>query len=685
MKELFSVETTEPRKPGETHVYRSVHSAKGLLERPEEGINTVYDVLKRAITAHGNKDAMGWRKRIKTHVEEREVVKKIGDREVKEKKHWILYELGPYQYISFTRVYELACAAGAGLRQLNFQAGDRLLLFATTSSSWFLTAQGCVTQSVPIVTAYETLGEPGLITSVSESKPRAIFTDPGLLSKLIVPLKDAPFVETILCSSQPTEEQTAALKAVAPQLKFITFDELIATGEKNPCEVVPPAPSDVCVYMYTSGSTGKPKGVMLLHRNIVSVIAGINRILSHHINEKDYVMAYLPLAHVFEFFFEMCCLYWGGVLGYGSVRTLNDASVKNCRGDLAEFRPSVLIGVPAVFEALRKGIMAKVSQMPIHRQKIFSGALSLKQYLMGKNLPGTELLDALVFNKIKAATGGRIRYCINGGAALAPTTQAFISAAIAPVLLGYGLTETCAGSFVLSPEAFYLFSRSVGAPIPCVEFKLVDIPELNYLTSQNPPRGEVWIRGPSVCGGYFNRTDATQEVFTEDGWFKTGDVGELDENNMLCLIDRKKNIVKSLNGEYIALEKLETQFNTSKLILNICVYADTQHYKPVCIVVPAEGPLREQLKSVQGKEFFGNPDESLSALCKDPQVRSVVLADLISIAKQRKFATIETPQSVVLVDDEWTPDNDLLTPSRKLKRQNIVARYNDLIMEAYGN
>ncbi|EPY53810.1 long-chain-fatty-acid-CoA ligase [Schizosaccharomyces cryophilus OY26] len=684
IKDYYCVETNTPRQTGESHTYRSIHSANKLLTTPEDGVKTVYDLFHGAVKSHGVREAMGTRKLIKEHVEEREIIRKVNGTQVAEKKTWKLYELGPYEFMNYIQTYDIALALGSGLKVNGITTDSSLLFFAGTSEKWFLTAQGSISQSIPIVTAYETLGEDGVITSLQECSSSAIFTDPTLLPKLVNPIKHCPLVKVIICSSEPSEEQSDLVHSANPDIKLLTYHQLLKLGQEHPQPVLAPKADDVCCYMYTSGSTGKPKGVVLLHRNIIAALGGINRILSQHINDKDYVLAYLPLAHIFEFIFEMCCFYWGGVLGYASPRTLTDASVVNCRGDMPEFRPTVIIGVPAVYELIKKGILTKVSAMPVHRQKIFSGSLALKQYLLKRNLPGTGTLDAIVFNKVKAATGGRLRYCVSGGAALAATTQAFLSTTLCPVLPGYGLTETCAGSFVLSPEQWHLYANSVGFPVPSIEFKLVDIPELNYYSNGSPPRGEVWIRGPAVCNGYLNRPDDNASSFTEDGWFKTGDVGELAKGNTLRLIDRKKNIVKSLNGEYIALEKIETQYLTSPLVSSVCAYADVNHVKPVVIVYPDEKALRACLLKHKGKSFSGDTEAAFSQLCENKEVQNIVLADLIAIGKAQKFAAIELPHAVILSNFEWSPENNFLTASRKVKRQTIEQFYRTQIQEVYS-
>ena len=253
-------------------------------------------------------------------------------------------------------------------------------------------------------------------------------------------------------------------------------------------------------------------------------------------------------------------------MGYGNPKTLSDQSVKNCKGDIREFKPTILLGVPAVWENVKKGIVAKVeSGSPIVRN-LFWGALAAKSFLMANGLPGSGILDAVVFKKVKEATGGCMKVCMNGGGTVSKDTQRFISMAICPMISGYGLTETTAMGALTDPLEWT--DEALGGLPASVEAKLVDYPEAGYFSTNTPQQGEIWLRGPSVLSEYFENEKETKESITEDGWFKTGDIGEWDSNGHLKIIDRKKNLVKTQNGEYIALEKVSHISNviTSQLL-----------------------------------------------------------------------------------------------------------------------
>jgi long-chain acyl-CoA synthetase len=379
-------------------------------------------------------------------------------------------------------------------------------------------------------------------------------------------------------------------------------------------------------------------------------VTGVSVIVEPYIGPGDGLLTYLPLAHILELVFENACLYWGGTMGYGNPKTLSDTSVRNCKGDIREFRPSVLVGVPAVWESVKKGIIAKVnSGSPIVRS-LFWAAYWAKSNLLHYGLPGAEILDSIVFKKVKDATGGRLRLCMNGGGPVAKDTQRFISIAITPMINGYGLTETSAMGALMDP--FEWTDQALGNIPGCIEIKLVDYPDAGYFTKNKPnPQGEIWIRGASVMDAYYGNEEETKAAFTPDGWFKTGDIGEWDHNGHLKMVDRKKNLVKTLNGEYIALEKLESVYRAANVVANICVYADEQKTKPVAIIVPAEPALEKLAAQVGVKE------RGVENLVHNKKVQNAVLKEMQQAGRAGGLSGIEIIDGVVLADEEWTPQN----------------------------
>jgi long-chain acyl-CoA synthetase len=664
---------------GETIPRRHPLTVNKLQERPSEDIVTIFDIIKRSSEKYGNAKAIGSRKLIKTHQEIKKVKKIIDGEEREVDKKWTYFELSGYEYMSFHDYERLILQVGAGYRKLGLTKNDRIHIFAATSAHWLATSHGAVSQSMAIVTAYDTLGEEGLKHSLVATGAKAIFLDPHLLPTLINPLKEASEIKYVVWNSQNEvkQENIDALKKAHPRLEILSFEELRKLGEANPVDPVPPGPDDLCCIMYTSGSTGPPKGVPIKHRAVVASVAGVSVIVEPYLGPGDGLLTYLPLAHILEFVFENACIYWGGTMGYGNPKTLSDTSVKNCKGDIREFRPTVLVGVPAVWESVKKGIVAKVNSGSPLVKNLFWSALWAKANLLHYGLPGAGLLDAVVFKKVKEATGGRLRICLNGGGPVSRDTQRFISMAITPMINGYGLTETTAMGALMDPREWT--DNALGDIPGSIEIKLVDYPEAGYFANNKPnPQGEIWIRGVTVMDGYWDNEKETKESLSPDGWFKTGDIGEWDKNGHLKMIDRKKNLVKTLNGEYIALEKLESIYRSATVVANICVYADQQRTKPVAIIVPAEPALKALAARI------GVEGQGLEDLVHNKQIQDAVLKELQNAGRQGGLNGVEIVEGAVLADEEWTPQNQLVTSAQKLNRRGILAKYKKEVEAAYA-
>ncbi|KAF2794232.1 acetyl-CoA synthetase-like protein [Melanomma pulvis-pyrius CBS 109.77] len=671
----YTVEAPDaPKVDGETIPRRHPSAKHKLVEQPEPGVATVYDVLRRSARKFGKASALGSRKALHTHTETKQV--QDGQGGIIEKK-WTYYELSDYTYISFLDLEQRALRTGAAMRKLGVQQNDRIEIYAATSAFWFTVAHGASSQSITIVTAYDTLGEEGLSHSLKQTSAKAIFVDPALLPRVIKALEDAKDVLSIIYNEDNAQsiepKHVDALTKKCPHVSLYSFSEFLATAVEA-ADPVPPSADDLACIMYTSGSTGAPKGVLLKHRNVIAALAGVNAVIEQHMAPGERLLAYLPLAHIIEFVFENAALYWGGVMGYGNPRTLTDQSVRKCLGDIRAFKPSVMVGVPAVWESVKKGVVNKVGASGSLKSNLFWGAMAAKQSLIYWGLPGAKVLDYLVFNKIKEATGGNLRVVLNGGGAIAEGTLRFISFAICPMLNGYGLTETAGMGAINDPLAWT--SANIGCVPASVEVKLVDVPELNYLTSDDPPTGEIWIRGAAVIDGYLDNPEENAKAF-QDGWFKTGDIGLFDDTGSLKIIDRKKNLVKTLNGEYIALEKLESLYRSAPIVNNICVYASPDHAKPVAVVQPAPSALRKIAKQL------GEGDASHEALCNSDKVRAAVRTEVQMAGKQSGLQGIELVHDVVLSEEEWTPQNGLVTNAQKLNRRAVVERFKKQIDSVY--
>lgn len=664
--------------PGETIPRRHPKAANGLTKIPEPGVTTLYDILIRAGKKYGDENAFGTRKLIHTHHETKKIRKLIGGKEQLVDKKWTFFEMGDYQYTSFNDYVKLSIEIGAGLRKLGLKKDDRLHIFAGTSMHWLATSHGAASQTMPVVTSYATLGEEGLEMSLMQTNAKLMVVDPDLILKIIHPLHKAPDVKFIVHTNEGVTRQSDIdmLKAAHPSLTVLSLEELRRLGEENPVDAVPPQPDDLCCIMYTSGTTGAPKGVPLSHRNVLAAISGLQCVFEDYVDHHDTVLAYLPLAHSFEFAFENAVFSWGIKVGYGNPRTLSDGSMKNCHGDIKTFHPTVLIGVPAVWELIRKGIEDQLAKQNFLTRSIFWAGMALKEFLCAHQLPGPDLLDSLIFKKIKMETGGRLRACFNGAGPLTKETRRFISFAIAPLIIGYGLTETMAMGAIQDPLEWT--DDTIGCPPACIEVKLVDYEEAGYFATNNPPQGEIYIRGDAVMTGYYKNDAENALAFAPGGWFCTGDIGEWAPNGHLRIIDRKKNLVKTLNGEYIALEKLESVYRSNNIVSNICIFAADDKAKPIAIVIPGTRAYETfaEKNDITGKGF--------NELVHDERLKELFLADLQATGRRAGLANFEIIEGVVVTDAEWTSQNGALTAAQKLNRRKVVPLYKDAINVAYG-
>ncbi|KAJ3569539.1 hypothetical protein NP233_g4985 [Leucocoprinus birnbaumii] len=655
-----------PGSEGEGGVRRIAITKDKLVTQPSEGVDTVFDIVEYAARTHGSRNALGWRDVVRIHEEEKDVTKIVDGKEVVEKKKWKYFELSGYQFHSFIDVKNIVSEIGRGLLELGINAEEVFNVYAQTS---------CASVSITIATAYDTLGEEGLTHSLNEPNCVGIFTNTELLPVLARVLPKTPSVKYVIYDGEPSTKVLDSLSAARSDVKVYSINQLRDLGKDKPTEPLEarrPKPESVMCIMYTSGSTGAPKGVIITHGNLVASVGAVKTLLGHHLSPDDSFLAYLPLAHVLEYIVELIVLYVGMPAGYGRVKTLTDASVRGCKGDIAEFRPTILVGVPAVWETIRKGIIQKVNASGAIRKAIFNGAMIAKK----RNIPILATVADYILGSVRAATGGRLRLALSGGAALSRATQEFLDTALVTMLQGYGMTETCGMCAILPPELMQY--GTVGLPVPSTELKLLDVPDAGYLSTNNPPQGEVCIRGPSVVQGYYKRPDLNNDetVFTKDGWMRTGDIGQWNPDGTLTLIDRLKNLIKLQSGEYIALERLESVYKSCNLVSNLCVYATQDAKQPMAIIIPHEAHLRHQLGD-------SSSSKSLADLCSEASVRDLVMTECNSIGKKNGFKPMELLEAVVLTAEEWTPENGLVTAAQKIQRSKIAKTFEGEIKAVY--
>jgi long-chain acyl-CoA synthetase len=364
-------------------------------------------------------------------------------------------------------------------------------------------------------------------------------------------------------------------------------------------------------------------------------------------------------------------LHLGASIGYWR------GDIKGLVEDIAALQPTLFCGVPRVFDRIYAGTFAKVDAGSRLNKALFHWGYRRKLHALEAGHAwdkAAPFFDKLVFSKTKAALGGRVRLIVSGGAPLARHVEDFLKVTMCcRVVQGYGLTETCAASFIAVPDVPEQ-AGTVGPPQPVLSFRLEAVPEMKYDPNANPPRGEVCVKGPSVFTGYYKAEDKTTEVLEADGWFHTGDIGEILPGGALKIIDRKKNIFKLSQGEYIAVEKVEGVYNRNATVEQIWVYGNSFESSLVAVIVPA-------MAAVKG---WASADASPADICRDANVKAKVLEALNATAKEGKLKGFEMVRAVYLEPELFSVENDLLTPTFKLKRPQLQKRYQAEIDAMYA-
>lgn len=562
------------------------------------------------------------------------------------------FEIFKYRNSWFSRTFKesgrkILSIAGA-LRSIGVKKGDKVAIISQTRSEWLLSdlaTQSCGAITVPI---YPNISPETASFILKDSEAKVVFAEkPKNLEKL-----DLSGVKNVIIFEKDKEKESD---------DFILLDEFENKGENlhDKVSLENIGLDDIATIVYTSGTTGIPKGVILTHGNILSMVHSVSQIIQP--KEDDVIFAWLPFAHIFGRLIIFYSAYNAVTLAYAE-------SLAKIIENIKDVRPTLFPSVPRIYEKAYERIRASASSSPL-KAKIFEFAQKIGEiyveYLRNSEAPPPHILllykvaDALVFSKIRELFGGRIRLCISGGAAIRPEIAKFFTAAGIKLLEGYGLTET-ASVVAVNRENKFKFG-SFGLPIPYVDLKI-------------SPDGELLIKAPSVTPGYYKREEETRELFTEDGWMRTGDLVEMDEEGFLFFKGRKKNIIVTSFGKNIVPEPIEEEIKKDPLIDSVAIFGDERPYLVALITLNRQ----ELLEFAKRNNIKGD----VNALIKNEAVRKYVKEVIDRVNEKRP--SYERIYKFEIVPDEWTAETGELTPTLKVKRYKIYNKYKDIIEKLYS-
>ncbi|WJX54821.1 Long chain acyl-CoA synthetase 4 [Trifolium repens] len=640
-------EATEDR-PSRGPAYRSIFAKDGF-PAPIQGLDSCWDVFRLSVEKYPNN-------------------RMLGTREIVDGKH------GKYKWQTYQEVYDMVIKVGNSIRNCGYGEGVKCGIYGANSAEWIMSMEACNAHGLLCVPLYDTLGSGAIEFIISHAEVSIAFAEEKKIPELLKTFPNATkYLKTIVSFGKVTPEQKQEVEKSG--LAIYSWTEFLQLGESQSFDLPIKKRSDICTIMYTSGTTGDPKGVLISNQSIITLLAGVKRLLEsvdEKLGEKDVYLSYLPLAHIFDRVIEEAFIWHGASIGFwrGDVKLLIE--------DLGELKPTIFCAVPRVLDRVYSGLTQKISTGGFLKKTLFNFAYSYKLNNMKKghkHAAASPLLDKVVFDKVKQGLGGHVRVILSGAAPLSKHVESYLRVVTCShVLQGYGLTETCAGTFVSLPNELDMLG-TVGPPVPNVDACLESVPEMGYDALASTPRGEICVKGDTLFSGYYKREDLTKEVLV-DGWFHTGDIGEWLPNGSMKIIDRKKNIFKLSQGEYVAVENLENIFSQVPSIESIWVYGNSFEAFLIAVVTPSKQAL-ERWAEENGISMDFN------SLCEDSRAKGYILEELSKIGKEKKLKGFEFIKAVHLDPVPLDMERDLITPTYKKKRPQLLKYYQNVIDNMY--
>ncbi len=561
---------------------------------------------------------------------------------------------GKYSDLSWNQINEMVRNLSSFLTSKGIKRGDRVAIFSPNRYEWWVSDLALLSIGAIDVPIYATNSAEEALYVLDHSGAKACFTGEAERLEKLVGIRDRlPNLEFMVYYERDGQELGD---------NILAYDDALKIGEglydrdnfNKTLEDI--QPSDPATIIYTSGTTGPPKGVVLSHNNFVSNVNQIMADFSQHLSDQDIFLSFLPLSHVLErtagFYLPV---RFGAKVAFAE-------SFLTIQQDLQEIRPTLIISVPRLYEKIHMGILSKLKNASHIKKSLFGWAVkvateNLSYVCTGKDRKGAfaikfRIADKLIFSKLKAALGmDRMKFAVSGGGPLSVSDGEFFLGMGIIILEGFGLTETTPVTNVNRPRL--IKSGTVGPPLPETEIKLSSA-------------GEILIKGPQVMLGYYNDEEATREVFTDDNFFRTGDIGSIDEDGYLSITGRMKEIIITSGGKNVSPQYIENSLKDSLYIEQISVIGDRRKYLSA-LIIPAFDELRKWANE-NGINFSNNED-----LVKNDLVCELYQEEVDEYNK--KFSRVEQIKRFTILPNEWTQDSGELTPTLKLKRRIIEKKY----------
>jgi len=541
------------------------------------------------------------------------------------------------------------------LQRLDVQAGDRVAIIANNSPEWAMGAYASYGLGAAYVAMYESQLDKDWKHILKDCGAKVLFVANEKIAERVRGFRDGlpDLKEVVVLSGTPKGGEHA-------------FADLL---QHEPSDLVDPGSDGIADFIYTSGTTGEPKGVRLTHRNLAYNVSAMHVLLPMEPDDRS--LCFLPWAHSFGQTVEL-----HGLLSMGGSLGLAEA-VDQIIANLAEVKPTLFISVPRVFNRIYDGLHARMNEEGGLKKKLFEAALETAAERKRLAAEGKrsgwldfkfKILDGLVFSKVRERFGGRLKYAFSGGAAISKEVAEFIDNLGITVYEGYGLSETSPIATANYPGARKI--GSVGKPIPGVEI------EIDVSATDDPIQGEVLIFGHNIMEGYHNLEKANAEVFVERNGkrgFRSGDMGLIDDEGFLHITGRVKEQYKLLNGKYVVPTPLEEKLKLSPYISNAMVYGMNREFN-VAVVIP-------DYEALQGWAKERGLDADPASLAKSDELRALIEQEVNKFSAE--FKGYERARKIFIGDEDFTTENDMLTPTLKLKRRVVQQRYGDAIESLY--